>query len=169
MNESNFIVKDQLTYDEVLKIFVMKRNRDAKLNKSRFSFSNSSSDDEYQPRKTREIQNKPKITQKKQQTLPINGKTKVIKLTTNPTLGRQIKSGQRVHVRWSGSETTALIKGIKEFGIGDWKSIRDKYSKVFDVNNRTKMDLSRRWQTLKEMGLYRELYNHYSDKSKRRK
>ena len=85
-----------------------------------------------------------------------------------PSLGRQIKGGQRVHLRWNERETKALIDGIKEFGIGDWKSIRDKYSKVFDVNNRTKMDLSRRWQTLKELNMYTELYDHYSPKSKRR-
>ncbi len=75
---------------------------------------------------------------------------------------------QRGHRKWEGDETNALIKGIEEFGAGDWASIYNRYRDIFDRNERNRMDLSRRWQTLKEQGKYKELWDRVSSKSNRK-
>ncbi|KAM0672316.1 hypothetical protein CWI42_010650 [Ordospora colligata] len=39
-------------------------------------------------------------------------------------------------IYWTPEETIALVKGIEEFGKGNWKAILDKYKNVFHSNRR---------------------------------
>ena len=167
------IFRTHLTYETILRMLAMKRtNEISQQNNVNVNFE---TDDENLVETSLISSNGSARRAKRKDSNPVpnpqrnpNKSQQLVNLRL-PIMGREIKGGQRVHIRWDESETNALIQGIREFGIGDWKTIRDKYSGVFDKNKRTKMDLSRRWQTLKEQGQYSELYDHYSSKSRKRK
>ena len=57
-------------------------------------------------------------------------------------------SGKRIRVMWTAEETDCLMKGVRKFGVGNWKQIRDAYSAVFDANQRTSRDLRLRYRNV---------------------
>lgn len=70
---------------------------------------------------------------------------------------RMLKGNQRAPICWSDLEVTCLINGIKIFGIGKWAEIRDRYQSVFDINDRSRCDIKRKWNNMKKKPEYQYL------------
>ena len=51
-------------------------------------------------------------------------------------------------IPYSEEEKGALLQGVEEFGKGEWRKIRDQYADVFDVNNRSTVNLKDLYRTL---------------------
>jgi hypothetical protein len=66
------------------------------------------------------------------------------------------KSGirlRRADIPWNQAEVTAILSGIKQFGIGRWREIRDQFENVFKQNGRTSRDLCSKYWQLKRKGV----------------
>lgn len=53
------------------------------------------------------------------------------------------------NTEWSDLEKETLITGIQIYGFSEWKEIRERFKVVFEINNRTWVDLKKKWDEIK--------------------
>lgn len=58
----------------------------------------------------------------------------------------RIKRRRRTY--WTDEEVDALRKGVQRFKEGNWRDIHDYYQKIWDVNQRTQVDLKDKYRNL---------------------
>lgn len=61
---------------------------------------------------------------------------------------KPVRKKRRQRVPYSEEERQALLEGVKKIGKGQWRRIRDEYADVFDVNNRSTVNLKDLYRTL---------------------
>ncbi|EAX97052.1 Myb-like DNA-binding domain containing protein [Trichomonas vaginalis G3] len=69
---------------------------------------------------------------------------------------------------WTTEELDAFVKGLEEFGVGNWTLIRNKYSSIFDKNNRTRQDMYRKWVNLSKKSEYQYLIPQNNNKQEKK-
>ena len=159
VNQALTLVKSKLTYDEIMSVYAMWCNNQVNGERKRKQTNIENEKINKTPKTEKRVPAPPERRAPRIEVVEIKlaGEQK----KPRPKAG---KGTQRGHLKWTDEENDALIKGIQEFGAGDWKTIREKYHQIFDVNDRNRTDLSRRWQTLKEQGKYKELWDRVSAK-----
>ena len=60
----------------------------------------------------------------------------------------KVKKKRQKRIPYSDEEKKALLDGVQEFGKGAWRTIRDHYADIFDVNNRSTVNLKDLHRTL---------------------
>jgi hypothetical protein len=61
---------------------------------------------------------------------------------------KPVKKKKTKRVPYSEEEKCALLEGVAQFGKGEWRKIRDHYADIFDVNNRSTVNLKDLYRTL---------------------
>ncbi len=61
---------------------------------------------------------------------------------------KPVQKKRQKRIPYSEEERQALLEGVKEIGKGKWREIRDAYADIFDVNNRSTVNLKDLYRTL---------------------
>jgi len=61
---------------------------------------------------------------------------------------KPVKKKKTKRIPYSEEEKGALLQGVEEFGKGEWRKIRDNYAEIFDVNDRSTVNLKDLYRTL---------------------
>eukprot|EP01135_Chromosphaera_perkinsii_P007107 Nk52_evm6s696 gene=Nk52_evmTU6s696 len=80
---------------------------------------------------------------------------------------REIIGGRRQKTVWEEYEVDMLIKGVKKFGFGNWKTILEMYPALME-RGRTNVDLKDKWRVLQNSMAYQKRIENISSESNRR-
>ena len=69
------------------------------------------------------------------------------------------RHNKRETIHWTEVEKSAIINGIKEFGIGKWKQIYESNQSLFDKNCRKPNDIADKWKNMKNKPQYQNIIN----------
>ena len=67
----------------------------------------------------------------------------------NTAVQRKAKTRRPNRIEWTQEEEEAVRRGVASCGQGKWVDIRRKFAGVFNVNDRSTVDIKDKWRTLK--------------------